>query len=419
MTCDGSSTPPPEFWSTSGVVAALASCDMPALIEALRVKQGWTQGELAEVLGYSQSWASKVLRGRLPLTVHQVREISQTLGIPVHLLRFGPLESEDHTKRRQFTKTVALAALAGLPAPRTAEVDENTAMSLRTITGGHRRLDATSSTRELARAAIANLELATRLASKARGTDHVYDVSAAASEAAGFTGWLHADMYDIGSARTYYRTAVKHAQNTQNALLHAYMLGSLASFEIDGEEPALGLALIREARTVLNDRPPPTAEAWLSSIEALGYASIPRHAAHSDQAIKRAERAISRVNPNEPPPWPWVFPFDHSKMTGYRALAAVRLGRTDDARTAFAESLPVSTTAPKQRAVLTLELAEVHTQAGTVDEGFQLATTALNVGKTYASERVIQRARRFRRRYTGPASVHVRDFDDRLRATLL
>ena len=38
------------------------------------------------------------------------------------------------------------------------------------------------------------------------------DVAAAASEAAGFAAWPHADMYDIGSARAYYRIAIGRAR---------------------------------------------------------------------------------------------------------------------------------------------------------------------------------------------------------------
>jgi len=50
-----------------------------------------------------------------------------------------------------------------------------------------------------------------------------------------------------------------------------------------------------------------------------------------------------------------------------------------------------------------------------IDESFRLACEALAVGVTYSSERIVDRARRFRREYTGPATSYVRDFDDQLR----
>jgi hypothetical protein len=53
-----------------------------------------------------------------------------------------------------------------------------------------------------------------------------------------------------------------------------------------------------------------------------------------------------------------------------------------------------------------------------VDEAFRLACEALGVGVTYSSERVIGRARRFRREYSGQATSYVREFDDQLRTAL-
>lgn len=386
-------------------------------MDAIREDLGWSQADLADALGYSQSWVSKVLRRQLPLTVNQVREISEVLGIPLHLLRFGNSGNEDPTNRRQFTKTVALVALS-VPVARADEVDVTTASTLRTITGGQRRLDATTPARELTKGAVAHLEMATRLAARTGRSPFGTEIAAAASEAAGFAAWLHADMHDMGSARTYYRTAITHARSSGNHLLHAYMLGSLASFEIDCEDPQLGLALTGEARRALGD-PPPTADAWLSCIEAIGHAGLPGKAAQSDAAIVHAEKAVARAGREASPPWPWVFPFDYPKLSRFRALAAVRLGRPDTARGAFADSVPAASSAPKQRAVLMLELADIHTQTGDIDEAFRLASTALTIGRQYGSERVIQHARRFRHRYRGPGSAHVNDFDAQLRATLL
>ena len=79
----------PEFWSAPAVAGALARCDFPVLLEEIRRARGWTQAGLADEVGYSQSWVSKVMRGKQVLTIDQAREVSRRLGIPVHLLRFG------------------------------------------------------------------------------------------------------------------------------------------------------------------------------------------------------------------------------------------------------------------------------------------------------------------------------------------
>src|SRR5713101_6382933 len=134
--------------SVPAVASALGSCDFGTLLEEIRRAHGWKQAELAGVLGYSQSWVSKVLRGSQVLTVDQAREISRRLGIPVHLLRFSDPGGEDPAKRRDFGTALALAFV---PLPTAAQVDDGTVPALTAITGAQRQLESATSARELAR----------------------------------------------------------------------------------------------------------------------------------------------------------------------------------------------------------------------------------------------------------------------------
>ncbi len=413
---------PPEWWAAPVVAAALASCDFATLLEEIRRAHGWTQKQLASAVGYSQSWVSNVLRGQQALTVDQVREISRKLGVPVHLLRFSDPGGDDPTKRRDFGKAMALALI---PLPARSEVDETTAPTLTAITGAQRRLDSTTPARDLTRGVTAHVEMANHLLSRARKSPFASEIAAAVSEAAGFAAWLHADMHDIGTARTYYRLAIDRARVARQDLLAGYMLGSLAAFEIDGDNPGLGLALIAEARRQIGEAPHPTPQAWLYAIEALSLAAIGK-AADADRALIKARKAIEQGSESAPVPWPWVFSFDQPKLAGYQALVAVRLNRPADALAFFADSLSATQPAPKQRAAVMFEVATAARQDGIdkrdserVDESFRLASEALGIGIAYSSERVIEKARRFRRNYMGPATSHVRNFDDQLRTTLL
>jgi transcriptional regulator with XRE-family HTH domain len=413
---------PPEFWSSPAVAASLVSCDFATLLEEIRRARGWKQKQLALAVGYSQSWVSNVLRGQQALTVDQVREISGRIGIPIHLLRFGKPGGDDPTKRRDFGKAMAMALI---PLPAIAAVDETTALTLTTITGAQRRLDAMTPARELARSVIAHVDVANRLLARASRTPFAPDVAAAASEAAGFAAWLHADMYDIGTARAYYRMAVDRARHAGQDLLAGYMLGSLAAFEIDSGDPEFGLTLVADARRQIGDAPHPSPQAWLNATEALSLAAARGDADAAARALASAARVIDQRPGAGPPPWPWVFPFDHAKLAGYRALVAVRLGRPADALAAFAESLSTAQPAPKQRAMVMLDVATATRQDGAgrrdsarIDEAFRLGCEALGVGMAYSSERLIERARRFRREYSGPATGYVREFDDQLRAAL-
>lgn len=413
---------PPEFWSSPVVAPALASCDAATLLEKIRRAHGWTQKQLASQVGYSQSWVSNVLRRQQALTVDQVREIAHRLGIPVHLLRFGDVGGEDQTRRRDFGKAMALALV---PMPVRAQVDETTAPALTAITGAQRRLDATTSSRELARGVAAHVEMANRLFVRAQDSALSASMAAAVSEAAGFAAWLHADMHDAGTARIYYRLAIDRARRAGQGLLAGYMLGSLAAFEIEGTDPGLALPLIAQARQQIGGAPHPTPRAWLDAIEALSLATWCKDGRAADAALLHAEKAIRKSHPSEPPPWPWVFSFDHAKLAGYRALVAVRLSRAADALAAFTESLPAAQPAPKQRAMVMLEVATAARQDGEhsrdahrVDQAFQLAGEGLAAGLTYSSERVVERARRFRREYTGPVTSYMREFDDKLRSAV-
>jgi hypothetical protein len=127
----------------------------------------------------------------------------------------------------------------------------------------------------------------------------------------------------------------------------------------------------------------------------------------------------------EAPPWPWMYTFDYPKLAGYKALVAVQLGRPAAALAAFGESLPAGNPAPKQQALVMLEVARATCEEGRIardsariNDAFAPAVDALSTGVTYSSERVIERSWRFRRSYAGPITSQVRDFDQQLRAAV-
>lgn len=407
---------PPDLWSRPRIATALATCDMATVIEGVRTARGWSQGDLARAVAYSQSWVSRVVNGQQSLTVTQVHDLARRLDIPLHLLRFdGTLQPDADAAPAAPAPEPGRAADAPA-APLDGgqlSVDATIAPALRSITGGQRRMDSTSPARDLLPSAVAHVHLAERMLLKARGTTHHSAVSAAASEASGFAAWLHADQGDMGSARMHYRTAVIRARQAGMRLLDVYMLGSLAAFEIDtAEDPELGLGLVQEAEYVLGPSAHPTARAWLACVGALAHAGIGDRSAAA-HGIGRAEKEIARSG-NTNPPWPWVFAFDQAKVAGYRALVGVRLRSPHDARDAFAEASGPQARGAKQSAVLKVELAAAHAEAGDVDEAFRLAVEALDTGTRFGSARVVDRVRSFRRRYRGPQAACVRDLDDRL-----
>lgn len=121
------------------------------------------------------------------------------------------------------------------------------------------------------------------------------------------------------------------------------------------------------------------------------------HAALGDStatttALRAAERLAAR--PGEPQ-WPWVFPFTPAKVARYQSGALARLGDVRAARTAYSSAAP-ALTSPKPRALAQIEHAQVLARAGHVSEACHLAAEAATVGQRYGSERITERARRFR-----------------------
>lgn len=415
---------PPDLWTRPRMASALATCDMATIIEGVRAAHGWSQGELARAIDYSQSWVSRVVNGQQSLTISQVHDLARRLDIPLHLLRFGGnaprggsaekgvRPGQRHEFARPLPGGATPAATTLPPAAEEHTVHEATASALHAITGGQRRMDATSCARHLLPGAMAHVHLSEHMLGQAHGTPFHAELSAAASEASGFAAWLHADRGDTGSARARYRAAITHARRSGTRLLDVYMLGSLAAFETEAaRDPHLALGLVREAEHVLGPAHP-TARAWLACTGALAYAAIGDRTAAA-RSIVRAEREAAR-SCNTDPPWPWVFAFDEAKIAGYRARVYVRLCRPHDARRAFDEALATTSANAKQAAVLRVELARAHAEAGDVDEAFRVAHEALTTGVRYESERVISRVREFRRRFPGPLAPCVASLDDRL-----
>jgi tetratricopeptide (TPR) repeat protein len=245
------------------------------------------------------------------------------------------------------------------------------------------------------------------------GTQHV--IAEALSEIAGFAAWLHWDMHDLGSARSYYTTAIKAAHSTANHTLHAYMLGSLATLAVYEGDATEGLALLRRAAAQVEPDPPAIATAWLSCLEAVAQADA-NNARRAWDALDRADRAVDQIGVEGPPPWPWVFQFDHDKVTRHRLTCAARLGRPEVACSAARDiGAFLNNGHVKQRALTQLDLAAAYLADREAEEAFRLATEAVELGRTAQSGRVIDAARQFRRKFTGsPASPVVRAFDERL-----
>ena len=152
------------------------------------------------------------------------------------------------------------------------------------------------------------------------------------------------------------------------------------------------LRLLRDAAGRLPHSAPPTARAWLASLEAVSLSYLGDRAALNalDDAQRYADATFS-----SDPVWPWVFQFDAAKIASYRAVAASRLGLPKMAAEAFSTANG-SVRSPKQAAVVAVEHARATASGGHLDQACALALAAYDVGCQYDSERVRQAVHDFR-----------------------
>src|SRR5260370_9137005 len=110
------------------------------------------------------------------------------------------------------------------------------------------------------------------------------------------------------------------------------MQGSFGQYATLAGAPVHGLRLLRDAAGRLPRSAPPTARAWLAALEAVALGYLGDRAAL--KVLDDAQRYADAGARSEPV-WPWVFPFDSSKVASYRAVAASRLGLAHIAVHAF------------------------------------------------------------------------------------
>lgn len=396
--------------------------DYGKVIALAREDARLSQRQLGQACGLSQSAVSRLeKRGVAPYTVDLLARVAVHLSIPPHLVgladtRIAP-QGTDPVERREFLGGMAAAATTPLlAAVAPGRHDQPQAAALRLSTSAYRRLDGSTPSRDLAEPVHAHIRLIQTISTTAQPGERA-GLAAVGSEAASLAGWLAWDMGDHGSARTWYGSAIKAARSGGDPLLTAYQTGSLAQFEAHAGNGSLALSLVHSARRALGVQRPAIADAWLSSVEALAHAASGDERA-ADRSLSHSRAAVDRLSLEEPPPWPWVFTFDESKVAACRVTCGARLSLPTWVLTADAEAL--ATGHAKQRALLVLDIAAGHLAAGRLDAAFALAARAVDTGISYRSGRIVDRARALRRSITTatPPKV-VREFDERLHGVYL
>lgn len=238
----------------------------------------------------------------------------------------------------------------------------------------------------------------------------------ALSEGFGFLAWLSWDMWEIGSAQRWYSAAVRQARLSGHPTLAAYMLGSAAIFSAQTGTPYRGLLLMEEAFQAAAAERPGHVDAWLYATKAVAQ-SAAGDAEAAWRCLDRAAEATARIPPDEHPQWPWVRPFDETRLAAFQLTAAVDLKVPD--RALASAPLATAGSAPShaaQYALTLLQQAQAHAMNGDHEQSAAVAITALDAVATKNSQRVLQAA--WRTRHMLPETAGrgpVADFEERLR----
>ncbi|WST78118.1 helix-turn-helix transcriptional regulator [Streptomyces sp. NBC_01136] len=382
-----------------------------------------TQKQLGEACGLSQSAVSRLEgRGTSSYSTDTLASVAAHLGIPARLVGLAEQSMVrngfERVERRGFLGGVAAAAASPiLGVALDVDGSGNQAAGLRSNTAMYRRLDSSTQSRDLAEAVHAHIRLIQNVTRDTEGEGPRSRLAAAGSEAASLAAWLAWDMGDNGSARSWYGSAIRAARSAHDPLLAAYQAGSLAQFEAHAGNGGQALNLARSARRYLEERRPAVADAWLCSVEALAHAANGDWRT-ADRALTLSRTLAEKTAREEPPPWPWVFPFDANKVAACRVTCGARLGIAAWVLGDDVEAL--ASGHAKQRALTVLDLAAGHLAAGRIEAAFALASRALDTGLQYRSGRIVERSRAVRRSLSlSSLPKVVRDFDERLHGVYL
>lgn len=329
-------------------------------------------------LGVDANAVSRHERGVIAMPRAPYPEVyAELYGVPVETLwpaaRIGDME------RRRFLRAMAATGMAAVLPPGS----DMTTEAVTAVTGGFRRLEASSPATELRGPISAHLRfIAGRLE---RGGAQL---AAAASEAAGFAAWLAFDQTDDQGAARHYRRAIGYAERSGSDVLAAYMLGSMSAWAAEVGNGHQALDLIGQARSRLPAVVPPTVRAWAAAVQATAHASI-GDAYAALAALKQAEQAAAGAHE---PLWPWLFPFDPAKHAAYLGACATRLGLPRTAVPALRDALAGLGPAPtKTRALVLADLAASHRAMGDHEQAATPADQARAIGQACGSTRVARR----------------------------
>ena len=400
--------------------------DAGAMVRILGA-HGITQGQIGAMTGLAQSTLSNYKRGKIHAEFASTFEkLADGLDMPLHLRRALGLSGDASpngsrpaatvvagmpadtfdlqllaeaigrngttVKRREMLALAAqLSATAALAQSGVWErlansltnpgaTNEATVREMEARSAGFHHLEEIVSAPVLLKGLTVHLrEVSALLNSSAgnSGSDIRRRLIVVAGESSVLAGWAASDMGDSATARNFYDTAVKAAEEACDPAIASCALAYRSYIPSTKGANGRARVLLAEALENISEAMSPATVAWI----AARHAEESAHLGDKAQALAswgRAEEAFSISDPDEDRVWTRFL--DQNRFDSYRIATYSKIGKVDEAQETAAAVLARLTQPDRKKAVIIFEdIAASQLSRGSVNEASQAARNGLAV----------------------------------------
>lgn len=368
--------------------AVLTAGQPGKIVRLFRVERGWTQQDLADRSGWSQSTISRIEEGktRAAHDMDVLAALAQALDIPRAALGLATASDQSRTlddmdRREVLGGTIALAVTALLP-HNVATAGRITAVDVAQCWTAERRLLELDATQGGAPVFQMASGMARRLQEALRGGSYPPSVGRelqrVTAMTAQTTGWLAFDAGWEQQARQWWLETCHLADLTDvpEARVRALATMSLQAGRRPGGGPE-AVELAQAAMAIAKENGTPKLLSLLAAREAIGHAQ----AGDSPAAISALARARHWLDQGEHAEDPlWLSFYGPADLAWHETLAALlmRKGKLAETSARVAVAQVDATSFPRNHVLLTARLGSVLTQVGQLDEAINVTSRAIH-----------------------------------------
>jgi tetratricopeptide (TPR) repeat protein len=198
-----------------------------------------------------------------------------------------------------------------------------------------------------------------------------------AGETSVLAGWLASDMGDSATARNFYDTAAKAADEADDPAIASCALAYRSYIPSAKGSNGRARILLTEALQHIPEGESPATVAWIAARHAEESAQL-GDKAQALASWERAEDAFNISDPDEDRVWTRFL--DRNRFDSYRIATYSKIGRLDEAQEVAAAVLSRLTQPDRKKAVIIFEdIAVAHFARGSVDEAARVARRGLAI----------------------------------------